>query len=211
MKNGVYQIRNVKNGKIYIGSVAELRGFDHRWRTHCLSLDKGNHHSVYLQRAWKKYGADVFVFEILEICEPSLCIDREQHYLDTLLFASYDDDRFDELGYNMCRVAGSRLGVKHTAASRAKMSLTRKGRPLSVKHCEALSGEKNHFYGKHHTIASKQLLAKAHIKLSEEEVQQIRILLQNGHKQSDLAERFGVTQQTISNIHRGKRNYYLQI
>jgi len=114
MQTGVYQIRNLKNDKLYIGSAAGQRGFEHRWGNHLSDLNLGRHDNSYLQRAWDKYGAEAFIFEILEMCLSEQCIEREQHYMDSLLFASCNDQRFKQLGYNILRVASSSLGYRHS-------------------------------------------------------------------------------------------------
>ncbi len=116
MKAGVYQIRNLKNNKLYIGSAAA--GFRDRWSLHLKQLRNSQHHSVHLQRAWNKYTEEVFIFEVLEECSPEQCLDREQYYLDTLLFANCNDKRFNQLGYNICRVAGSTRGIKLSLSER---------------------------------------------------------------------------------------------
>lgn len=131
MKHGVYQIRNLTNGKRYIGSASSSGGFRIRWNSHKSELQNGTHHSRYLQRVWNKHGPDVFVFEILEECEPSQCVEREQYYLDTLLFASCNDGRFYQLGYNSCRIAGSCLGTKHSKETKQRMSQAQMGREVS--------------------------------------------------------------------------------
>lgn len=210
MRTGIYQIRNLINGKRYIGSVAERRGWKHRWEKHRRTLREDIHHSHHLQHAWNKHDESSFVFEILEECLPEQCIEREQHYLDIVLFASSNDSRFDKLGYNICRIAGigNRLGVKHTKESKLKMSIARKGRPLSKQHRKNLSGNKNHFYGKQHTEETKKQLARAHAKLSKQDVEQIRRMIQKGFLQKDIANQYGVTQATISKINCGKTRYY---
>jgi len=38
-----------------------------RWRQHRSQLQRGTHHSRYLQAAWSKYGAEGFEFVVLEI------------------------------------------------------------------------------------------------------------------------------------------------
>ena len=63
---GVYQIKNIVNGKIYIGSASSKFGFNSRWSRHVFDLKNGKHHSKHLQSSWDKYGSDKFKFEILE-------------------------------------------------------------------------------------------------------------------------------------------------
>lgn len=61
--NVIYKIRNVVNGKFYVGSAKDTRV---RFRQHRKLLRKGTHHCKHLQAAWNKYGEDVFKFEVVE-------------------------------------------------------------------------------------------------------------------------------------------------
>lgn len=63
MKNVIYQITNMVNGKFYIGSAVS---FPRRVWAHKNELRKGVHHNKHLQAAWNKYGEDAFVFEVIE-------------------------------------------------------------------------------------------------------------------------------------------------
>lgn len=60
---GVYQVRNLVNGKILLGSSLNLEGPLNR---HKFMLKIGSHTNKALQQAWNEYGADKFEFEILE-------------------------------------------------------------------------------------------------------------------------------------------------
>ena len=62
----IYKIRNVVNGKFYVGSTNNTR---ERFRNHRNRLRKNRHHAKHLQAAWNKYGEDCFKFEIVEIVE----------------------------------------------------------------------------------------------------------------------------------------------
>ncbi|MDO8629390.1 MAG: NUMOD3 domain-containing DNA-binding protein [Phycisphaerales bacterium] len=105
--SGVYIIRNRVNGNGYVGSsVNTVR----RWQQHRRELFRNNHDNGHLQAAWNKYGAASFEIEILEECAPTDCVSVEQRYLDKLKPA-----------YNICKVANSVLGVKRSAATRAKI------------------------------------------------------------------------------------------
>lgn len=64
--NVIYKIRNVVNGKFYVGSAKDTRT---RFRQHRKLLRKGTHHCKHLQAAWNKYGEDVFKFEVVERLE----------------------------------------------------------------------------------------------------------------------------------------------
>jgi hypothetical protein len=80
-----------------------------------------------MQHAWTKYGADAFVFTVIETCAPAQLIEREQFYLDTL--RPYDR----VIGFNNahCADVPSR-GLKHGPISdekRAKLSEAARHRP----------------------------------------------------------------------------------
>lgn len=81
---GVYQIRNLVTGKVYIGSTTE--SFDKRFKHHKFCLNANKHKNSYLQNAWNKYTQDNFIFEILEILDKSDCLNVEQKYLDLIQF-----------------------------------------------------------------------------------------------------------------------------
>ena len=112
-KSGIYKITNTINQKIYVGSSVNLKK---RFNTHINSLIKNTHHSKTMQRAYNKYGKDSFIFEVVELVElkENLLI-REQYYMDEL-------NPFGDNGFNNERIAGSKLGFKHTEETKKKMS-----------------------------------------------------------------------------------------
>ncbi len=116
--SGIYAITHLASGRRYIGSAKNFGG---RWSLHRTDLAKGTHHSRYLQRAWDKYGPDAFRFEVLEKCAPARLLEREQDWLDTT--RCYES----AFGFNVCKVAGSSLGVKRTVETRAKLSAAKIG------------------------------------------------------------------------------------
>src|SRR5215216_6770850 len=77
--SGIYQIRCIPTGKIYVGSAVNLRK---RQRDHINSLRRGNHENTYLQRAWNKYGEANFDFTILEFVDASDLLYTEQVWID---------------------------------------------------------------------------------------------------------------------------------
>lgn len=60
---GVYCIKNIQENKYYIGSSFNIQS--RKWN-HFSALRHQKHHSIHLQRAWNKYGKDVFVFDVLQ-------------------------------------------------------------------------------------------------------------------------------------------------
>jgi len=136
--SGVYQIRCLVNGKVYVGSAINIKK---RWNEHRRDLKLGKHHSVHLQRAWTKHGPSQFKFEILGIVALKEDLIRaEQDWIDRI--RSFKRD----IGYNISPTAGSCLGAKQTkirsAETRAKLSAALKGknkRPRSAEERAHLS------------------------------------------------------------------------
>jgi len=104
----IYEIQNKINGKRYIGSTVNLK---RRIREHLYDLEKGNHHSPYLQRAFNKYGISAFIFNVLElITDEYFLIENEQKWIDFL-----------NPEYNILKIAGSPLGYKHSDEAKEKI------------------------------------------------------------------------------------------
>lgn len=157
----VYQIVNVINCKRYVGSSVNV---DERWKVHLRCLRKGIHVSSKLQRAWNKYGEDNFFFIILEYCDVSERNYIEQYWINDL--DSYHN------GYNCVPKVGSpansvpwnyrkRLTKKH----KQNLSIAHKGKIFTKERnqriSESLKGENNHFFGKKHSIETKEKMRKA--------------------------------------------------
>jgi group I intron endonuclease len=112
MISGIYVIRNIVNGKKYVGSAANI--YD-RWGLHIKTLELGTHHNRLLQRAWNKYFCENFAFTIVEYVDNKEdLLEREQYYMD---ITKCYDHRF---GYNLLPKAGSCLGYKHSEETKAK-------------------------------------------------------------------------------------------
>lgn len=114
-KSGIYCWTNLESGKKYVGSSINLH---RRFITYysIKYITRGSKSSS-ICRALLKYGYSKFKLDILEYCEPSVLIEREQYYIDTL-----------NPEYNILKVAGSLFGYKHTIESLQKMSEIAKNR-----------------------------------------------------------------------------------
>lgn len=128
----IYQIRNLINEKIYVGSAFN---FHKRIQAHEHRLRFNKHVNKHIQAAYNKYGKDNFVFEILEECEKEKIIEREQFWIDKLkpqynlnLFAANSSGRKLSLE-SIEKMRKSLTGKKHTEESKRKMSESRKGKP----------------------------------------------------------------------------------
>lgn len=120
--SGIYLIINQINGKIYVGSAANIV---QRWSWHKQWLLKGKHHNKYLQHAVEKYGLDAFHFCIVEECSIENLFKIEQLWIDRTNCC----DR--SVGYNLYPIAGSPRGAKHTEETKIKISINGKGRIVS--------------------------------------------------------------------------------
>ena len=60
---GVYQIKNLKNGKIFIGSTRNFKTLNGVKFT----LETGTSYNKELQKEWKQFGKETFEFEILKL------------------------------------------------------------------------------------------------------------------------------------------------
>lgn len=101
-KIGVFQIRNILNGKIFIGSSLDLFAI---WHAQKLQLDAGMHSNEELQKDWKLYGRDFFSYEILEEIKQSneMTSDfrKEVNTLEELMIEELQP--FGSRGYNRKR------------------------------------------------------------------------------------------------------------
>jgi group I intron endonuclease len=96
--SGVYQIRCIPTGKIYIGSAVNLRS---RFSQHLGSLQRDNHRNKYLQLAWNKYGKEAFEFSVLEFVSRSELLCAEQTWIDKTGCTNR------KIGFNIYHIAGS--------------------------------------------------------------------------------------------------------
>ena len=64
---GIYQVKNLKNGKIFIGSAHDLRG---RINSNRFQLKNGSHFNKDLQNDFNEMGEENFSFEVLDNLKP---------------------------------------------------------------------------------------------------------------------------------------------
>jgi len=97
-------------------------------------LLKGNSR---IHSALLKYGYSNFSLDILEYCEPNILISREQYYID--LFKPE---------YNILKVAGNRLGFKHSEETKVKIGINQRG-------------ANNHNYGKTLSYETRKMISES--------------------------------------------------
>lgn len=208
-KSGVYTIKNIVNGKIYIGSSSDIKS---RIRNHLNLLRKGKHHNVILQRSFNKHKEINFKFEIICFCEKNLKLYLEQQYINTM-----------KPFYNISKSVHAPMeGRKHSQKTKDKF-----------KKRKVLSGEDHPNYGKSWTKEQRKLLmpSRKNQKKSDKEKDQIRkraldnnyfkyiepytkskrkkIIDQDDVEYKSLTEAakiLGVAKQSICNVLKGRRN-----
>lgn len=180
--SGIYQIKNKVNGKSYIGSSTRL---NKRWKRHLTDLKCNVHHSLALQRAFHKYGSDNFEFNILENCEETLLLEREQYYLDSL-----------KPEYNICTVAGNCLGVKQSEETikKRKLSNSKYWDSIGRKHKDKLR-----IIRKQNAL-TKQQKEQKNLKIIED--------LKSGIRQDTIAEKYNLSPSVITQL---KKKYNIEV
>lgn len=204
MESGIYKIEI--NGGVYIGSATSIYQRKHR---HLHDLKNNKHINSKLQNKFNKYGESEFVFSVLEYCDKSKLIDREQFYIDKLMPS-----------LNILKNAGSSYGYKHKSSTIEKFKETRKGKQNSLgrvlsyetkkkiskkakergipKQCVEAAKRKNK--GKKHSKQLRDKLALIQCKLNVTDVLAIREKYKNGFLQKDLAKEYNVSQRVISKV-----------
>jgi hypothetical protein len=97
--SGVFQIKNLTNGKVLLGSSLNLEG---PLNKHRFMLKINGHPNQELQKDWNELGPDRFVFEILETVQiqdnPNFNLKDELTLLEEIWLEKLQP--FGERGYN---------------------------------------------------------------------------------------------------------------
>ncbi len=113
---GIYTITNTVNGKVYVGSTVN---FASRWYWHKFGLKHGNHGNPHLQRAWNKYGPEMFDFAVVEVCPKESLDQQEGVWMGDLKAFTH--------GYNLVRIVEG----CHTLSDEVKARISAGGRGLT--------------------------------------------------------------------------------
>lgn len=97
--SGVFQIKNLANGKVLLGSSLNLEGPLHK---HRFMLRVNSHPNKELLKDWNELGSDQFTFEILETVQlsdhPNFNLKDELTLLEEIWLEKLQP--FEERGYN---------------------------------------------------------------------------------------------------------------
>lgn len=157
--SGIYCITS-PSGKTYIGSAIDLYKRMHSYKSlNCKS-------QTYIYNSLVKYGIENHNFEVICLCDKEELIKKEQMFID-----------FFRPDLNICKVAGSTRGRKHTDETKKKLSSIFKGRklpPRTDEHKRNISLARKG-KGRPHSEESKAKIAESNRrrKLSEESKQKI--------------------------------------
>jgi hypothetical protein len=135
-KSGIYMLTNNITKKIYIGQSSDL---SNRFKNYFNISYINSKASLTINRALIKYGYSNFSLSILEYCDKSDLLTREQFYFDKL-----------NPEYNILKIAGSSLKSKHSERTKARISKSLKG---------AYMKEKSALFGNLHTEETKKLMS----------------------------------------------------
>lgn len=126
----IYKITNKINGKVYIGQTT--RSLKTRWKEHY--TNKSNCYA--LHRAVQKYGKENFEIKVIDHGHSREELDNKE-----IFWIQFYDSMNRNKGYNL--TSGGETNKVMSEETRRKMS-------------ESKKGEKNPFYGKHHTEETKK-------------------------------------------------------
>lgn len=158
--SGIYAIRCLANGCVYVGQAANCRT---RFNGHKHHLRRNKHGNPRLQNAWNAHGEAAFEFVVLEACDVSELTRREQFHLD---FFRGCGAVFNAGLAADCPARGRKFGPQSEAVKKARSDAL-KGRPRSEEHRRNLSTS---LRGRvtSEEVKAKQRAAKVGRKLSSE-------------------------------------------
>jgi len=186
--SGVYKIYCKSNNKIYIGSSFDIF---RRWRFHKSQLNRNAHSNILLQRAWKLYGENSFVWKIVEFCPNCKLLIVEKKWFKKTKCC----DR--KYGFNIAIDTSSPMkGHKHSVKTKIKMSKTHKGKIISEDQRQK---------------TSQTLLRKGKAKLTNRIIHTIIKLVEEGElTQTEIGKLFKIDQSQVSRIKTKKKWRYIK-
>uniref|UniRef100_UPI00241156F6 hypothetical protein n=1 Tax=Stagonosporopsis vannaccii TaxID=2606854 RepID=UPI00241156F6 len=181
-KSGIYMFTNKLTNDTYIGQSKNLAN---RFRNYFNISYLRHKYTLVISRALIKYGFSNFSITILEYCEISDLVSREQYYFDTL-----------NPKYNTLKIAGSSLTHKHSEETKIRISDSLKG--IYVKEKSALYGrtvldetkklmsikkskENNPLFGKTHNKSTIDLMKHKALGKTHNEETKLKMNLAKGN------------------------------
>ena len=201
--SGVYCITNLANNSKYIGSSIDIC---RRWTTHLRELRKGVHGNQKLQRAWNKYGENMFEYSILILCSEKDTLLHEQQFLDDIKpeYNIATNATASLLGAKLSEEHKQKIGQKNkghimSEEQKHKLSEAHKGKKWSAEQHAKMDGRMPTTRGLKHTAEQNERNRQTHLgkKLTDETKQKIS----EAGKHRIVSEE---TKNKIRNAQRGK-------
>lgn len=187
--HGIYIIKNIKNGKVYIGQTRA--GFRKRFLKHISGFKCNSGHTQKFIDDYKLYGQDSFVFEILEIENDDSKLDNlEREYIK--MFNSVEDGYNTQKGGNSYYKNKCVKDMKHP--EREYDEAFRKTRSEYMKNRVVTDETKERI--RYANLGSKSPVAV----LNEQLVMRIKTDLVKGDSIKNVAVRYGQKYTTISAV-----------
>jgi group I intron endonuclease len=189
----IYLIKNVVNGKVYIGQTINPKK---RWTDHI--SDSQNHtkaRSYYFQRSIAKHGVENFTHEIIDQCNSQKEADDKEIY-----WIAFYDSTDREKGMNLTKGGGGTVGKIVSNETREKLSKYHTGKKLSEETRKKL-GERRK--GKKSNAGCGE--SNSNAKLKEKDIIEIRTLHSNGLSLRKIAKIYNVHNETINKIVKYKK------
>ena len=214
----MYSVMHILTGIYYIGWTSQT--INKRWNEHCSY--KENRSDTYFHRALRKYGKENFewnviqyftsieeakqaeIFWIAYLKECGIVLYNRTDGGDGVTGFTHSKETIQILSKSITGDKNPMYGKNHTNEAKQKISDALKGKSISNE--TRLSR-----FGKHHTDETKLKLSvinkdkRPHVKLTWNEVNQIRELRTGGASYNELSIRFKVHRETISLICKNKR------
>lgn len=224
----VYCIRNIVNGKHYVGQSQDAKT---RLRSHKKDLRHGRHYASHLQNAWDLYGERAFRFEILQLVPSVDMLNKlEGDWINRL---NANDPEF---GYNTRINPTTNRGLSYLQGEDSGRAILTESDVVEIRR-RILSGEGQTALGEEYGVSGKTISAirlgqswrhipdlleevismptttgtrdnrgtnNPRAKLSIADVRKIKGLLKEGLTLQRIGDKFDVPKQTIWKIKHGK-------
>jgi len=149
----VYRIKNIYNGKVYVGSTVNFR---QRIHAHFNRAKAGTHSNRKFQKDYIRYGGKD-AFEVMLLCTASTVEDKFR--FEDIFIKGYNAE------YNILPNAGTQRGRTYTNATKKKMSeaaIRRGSTPEQLKRFSQLST------GRIHSAEEREKRRQTHLRLHAE-------------------------------------------
>ena len=140
MTCGIYIIKNVKDGKMYVGKSVNI---EKRWVEHIRALKRGDHGNNYLQHVFNLFGIDIFKHATIKECEKEDLNKKELFYISKLNSKAPNGYNLTDGGeglFNPSNEARQNMSIAH------KRAIEKYGHPMTGRKHTSEAIEKIHSY-----------------------------------------------------------------